>query len=170
MALVGIDPSLRFLGWARAKVEWSKGKRKMCLTGSGLLIGDKKLEWVERACSIVQQLLEKNIVRNEDTVVLELPQRFFGRRGQRGLLAESVQKLYFLVGYMGGVFEFIGCNVVFTRPSEWKGQVSKEITKERVVRRIGGIPSSVRQMSVRQASNIYDAIGLIIWYMEKKGV
>jgi hypothetical protein len=61
--------------------------------------------------------------------VTEVPEHF-GTKGYIARETGSVYKLTFVCGMIYGITD----NVVGYKPSKWKGQVSKEVTRNRLIR------------------------------------
>lgn len=170
--IVGIDPSIRFMGIAILR--GSSGK----LLTYTLLVGPRgpKNTWISRAARCVDMVQEwwgsrkKAMDIRTSLFVIEMPQVFGSRRGRRGLQTESVQKLYYLVGRLTEWVEGHGGDVLLVHPSKWKGQVPKQITRRRVLRRHPKLiqDRGLMSMGAKRASNIFDAIGLADYGLDKR--
>lgn len=88
--------------------------------------------------------------------LIEMPQAFHSERSQAAM--GSVIKLAFLVGQFHQLLTVRGIEVELVLVSKWKGNVKKEITRQRVNRHWGWD---------KKDHNECDAVGIGDWYFRK---
>jgi hypothetical protein len=100
-------------------------------------------------------------------VVCEIPQVYRGSR----VSTQSLTTLAFRAGYLVGLMR--PSKQYLVKPSQWKGQIPKDIHHEQILRqldvgellvldeRLQNIPKSKRH-------NVYDAVGLGLWYLQRR--
>lgn len=104
-----------------------------------------------------------------DQLIIEMPQIYDRRSRSKGDPNDLIQ----LAGFVG----FLICNNVnnpdncqLVRPAEWKGQHSKQITKNRCLATLA--EKEIDNITLPRAAslqhNIWDAIGIGLWYLKRR--
>jgi len=165
---ISIDPSSTACGWC----VWRKGKGlggwKPRWFGT---VKCKKGHWVERVgkiCVELMALLEERVGvtgfgDNAIVCLIEMPKVWDQKK------ASAVVKLAVMAGAVGGwvLGGELARRVEMVPVGKWKGQVKKEITQKRVLRRYGiGIGGQGCESVVDH--NTIDAIGIGDWWARKR--
>ena len=154
MKILGIDPSLNACGVAIV----NDGK----LSSWGLLNSSKMekmfdLEYADKAYCIFSQI---NVIRKNkkiDLICLEVPEHF-GVSGYMARESGSIFKLTFLCGML-----CVLPNVKIFPPRIWKGQLPKEVMRNRFVKKFPDL--DIANMD----HNILDSIGIGMYGYETYG-
>jgi hypothetical protein len=121
--------------------------------------------WVDRVDQVVATVFvnQKKLIDAANVIVIEMP-RIYSRGSAQSQAAKNsgaITKLIFLVATLRSrIDEHRSVRIVLVYPQIWKGQVSKKITRSRMVRRYGNIVKSLDH-------NIVDAIGIGTWLLGK---
>jgi hypothetical protein len=152
--LLAVDPGTQVAGWA----VFEDG----VLRESGVIEVEGR-DWVLRSDDVIVHLVDLADTWGVDHVVLEEPQQYSGGSAKaRGAKAsDSVLKLFGHVHALRAVLREDGVKVSLVRPTTWKGQVPKHITRTRMERRwpdarFGDLDDET------------DAVGLGTWWLEKR--
>lgn len=158
--LLAIDPSINFCGVAVFDI------KKKELEHASLIVPDKVIkrdgEWYDKARSISDQI--KTIVADSDIdrIVCELPEHW-SVAGFAARESGSIQKLNFVCGMIYSaiheveIFEFI-------IPRGWKGQLSKEVCKNRLTEFYAGKGKFYTVDEWEKLNhNVVDSIGIAHW-------
>jgi hypothetical protein len=151
--ILSIDPGKKHIGWALFTVSGA-------FCDAGLARGASLEEQMS-------QMPERDIITR---VVGEVMTHYPTARA-RDAKANDLLDLQFRMGYIAGCYHatFYGY-----RTAEWKGQLPKEVCKQRILRRLAGsdeellthlltlVPPSLRH-------NVYDAVGIGLHHL-KRGV
>lgn len=165
--VMGIDPSLRNLGYAIVNYDSEKGKK--WVTNCGLIKtptrykGQEALLWMIQA---VKQLKELEQFESCDQYVIETPPALF----MAGISRGSVMPVANIAGACAAVFSDDGMgNVSLPYPAEWNKAKSKGKTRDILEQELGmfetwdfdNVPNSPTQFE-----HIIDAAGMALWYIE----
>lgn len=165
--IISIDPSSRACGYCI----WREGKpRKWGCLKTRRRRGE---DWVARSRDVVDQLSvvlsraswvkegarERWEPEFANVCVIEMPAVWLKKkRGKAAARGGAVVKLAVCAGMIAGMMNERGYDVVFVLVATWKGQVAKEVTQRRVLRRYG----------IRGDHNMIDAVGIGDWYCRKR--
>jgi hypothetical protein len=126
MNLLSVDPGTHYTGYAL----WDKTHTTMRLLQYGLVRANQ-FSWVERVQHIRFEIHERLSMTADVTtweeLVIEFPELQTGERGTNASRQGDTLKLAFLCGAL-----MRGATRLFT-PSQWKGQLSKQITAIRML-------------------------------------
>lgn len=158
MIVISIDPSINFTGFAIHD-------NKELIVYKLLTPNKADEEYSQKSRTIFTQIREiyNSIISDTDlqsddnkiVIVLECPE-YWKIAGHAARESGSVYKLTFLCGMIATLD-----NVVFTTPSGWKGQQSKDV----VNRRLRDVYPNINIEKMNH--NIVDAIGIGKWYIDK---
>lgn len=112
-------------------------------------------DFVEKGRSVFWQIRQKLTKVTNYIIVLEMPE-YWKVAGYAARESGSFFKLAVVVGMIATL-----PNVVVVTPSQWKGQMTKEVTKNRLQRKYTDIEFD------NMDNNIVDAIGIGDWYLSK---
>lgn len=155
MRILAIDPGLRNMGWAVLETA--------NLLQYGLIKAQsahKDEPWVKRALRASGEVGGLIDEWRPERLACEMPVELQSYKGRAALASGAVRKLAFLVGVIGGLARARGINFTIYEPMQWKGNVPKEITRKRVLRRYPDVPPDTDH-------NIIDAIGIGMHHIEK---
>lgn len=163
--VISIDPGLEKVAWAEWDFETGK------LVEAGLIqrkaeVGEERAEKWRKMAYQVDYLLFK-LEDREILLVIEIPQVYSGPR------EEDPNDLIDLAGVVGAITgKIINGHVEWSpTPREWKGQIKKEISKQRVDQRLSQDEKAKILWPIKSlAHNVYDALHLGIVYLEREGL
>lgn len=162
--VISIDPGLNRVAYA----EWDPETGDLLRAGlvsCDYEVGMERAEkWREMAWRVDDVLGLSN--GDEIWLVIEVPQVYPGPR------EEDPNDLIDLAGVLGAIVGKILVGYVewSPLPREWKGQLPKRVTKQRVDDRLKVGETEVIEWPVeRLKHNVYDAIHLGIVYLEREG-
>lgn len=164
--IISIDPSTRDVGWA--VIEKLKRDKKTLVwddTDARWRYGN----WVINAHSLQAKfqeiaeymIMEFDINPEEDIMVLEWPAYFGSEKGQVAAQLGHTLNLAGVVGYCSGYFRIPWQRIHLITANQWKGSVSKEVTKMRFFRAMG-----VKQIFAVN-HNAVDAVMLLFAYCKE---
>lgn len=147
--ILSIDPSINQCGWA----VFTDNKLRLY----GLLSSElKDADYIEKSRAIFARIKTNAKKYKVDVIVLEVPEHF-GVSGYIARESGSIFKLTFLCGMICSLD-----NVVTTPPRGWKGQLPKEVMRNRYIK-------EWPQLDIANMDhNTLDAIGIGRWYANKK--
>jgi hypothetical protein len=152
--LLAVDPGTQVSGWAVFEDE------KLRDSGVILPCGES---WTERGDIVVAELDRISGEHDVNNVVIEEPQQYSGgskkARGAKG--SDSILKLFALAHMIRTVLWRRGVFSTMVKPTTWKGQVPKHITRSRMERRW--------KRTFGELDDETDAVGLGTWWLEKRG-
>lgn len=155
MNYLAIDPGTQTTGYAILRQD-------MTLKYFGM-IQSKYKNWVLRSQEILDKL--SLIIQKEKIhkAYIEMPEYWQSAVGLAARESGSTQKLSFLIG---GMHYLISkkTKVILVTPSQWKGQMSKEIVRNRLIKHYTDKQEQFKSLD----HNIIDAIG-IGFFMLKYG-
>jgi hypothetical protein len=163
---ISIDPGISGTGIAIWKeLDWEK--RKVPVFVKNLYpknVRSTKQAWLARVSSIMEQLdglfNEWGPIRG---VYSEFPELMEGTRGRAASVSKNnlgykepgdILKMLFLVGAIGELCRIYGCSFTYYLPSDWKGNLPKDVVESRVKLRIPRI------VDFDIASHCWDACGI----------
>ncbi len=151
--ILSIDPSSRSAGWAIFK------RKEYFLSG---VIKSNKKDFYKNSLYIADQLDGIFLAEgsgDNDIVLIEYPELFSSNTGITAVRSGSLVKLSVTVGIIAGLLSWYSyAEIKFIKPKEWKGQLSKEITLERILKKI----------DIKKKIKTYDecdAIGMGLYYL-----
>jgi hypothetical protein len=159
-ALVAVDPSLAATG-----VALMTNFVDLLLVRARLVQGPKSGTMAQRCDAVCDAVLAACPPPIDGAaVIIERPRINVVTRGGKAD-PDDLIKLAILVGALARTFTRAGCTVVMIEPHTWKGQVPKDITKERVDWAL--CPEEKQRIELPSAAglahNVYDAIGIALW-------
>lgn len=164
--IISIDPGLSKVAFA----VWDPETGELDYAGLARTVFPAGMEraekWREMAWQVDNEL-GLSEVGLEDSLVLEIPQIYPGPR------AEDPNDLIDLAGVLGAICGKMQDGQVewSPLPREWKGQLPKEITQQRVDLRLSqGEKNKIIWPIKSLCHNVYDAIHLGIVYLEREGL
>lgn len=101
------------------------------------------------------------------TIVGELPQVYQGGKSRSD--PDDLIRLAYALGITVGVYEKYAEKIVLLKPNEWKGQVPKDIMKQRIDALLSPTEKAVIdearwKVPPKKMHNIYDAVGINLHY------
>jgi Holliday junction resolvasome RuvABC endonuclease subunit len=147
------------------------------LTGTGIAIWDtldatpcfvtiltsrfaRSNDWIDRVHRIaiqVEGLVDHYKVRE---VVCEMMEMHQSARAQMMWKAGDFQRTLFLIGAFYGITEPWNVQFSVTPPSQWKGQLPKSVTINRVRKLLGA--RTCRDLAIEK--HAWDAVGIGLWH------
>lgn len=156
--LLAIDPGLRGCGCA----VFTEGSKAL-LWGAGyvrnpLEAGDGPGAWLNMASAVFAWSEDIN------SVVIELPRVYQGAQ-QKGDPEDLIQ-LAALTGAISERLASAGGHIATVRPSEWKGQVPKDIMNMRILSKLSVEELAViKHVGKTKDHNVIDAIGIGMFHL-----
>lgn len=155
MKVISIDPSIHNLGIAVANTD-------RVITEATLIRSskDQSANWQSAALTMseaVSLIITTAIADDPEGYILvsEMPENWFGERGEDSKNSEAVQKLYFYVGYQMSLLrrQYPSIKMFLVTPTVWKGQTPKTITLKRAVALLAkqGVSLKVLDLNVSDA-------------------
>jgi len=157
--LLTVDPSINACGVAIFDI---KSKQ----LDDAILVAPDKLaksgEWYDKASSVANKVKAIQARCHVTEIVVELPDHW-STAGFAARESGSIEKLAFICGMLysmrGDVDKFI-----FTLPRGWKGQLSKDVMKNRIARDYAGKKKHYTEDEWKDLDhNVCDAIGIGHW-------
>lgn len=153
--MMAIDPGLTGTGVAI----W-KQKKIPCLATVVNSSGAVSPNWIDRVNAIAVKVHELAMDHNVREIVCEMMEMHQSARAQMMWKAGDFQRTLFLIGAIYGMTEPFVPEFSVTPPSEWKGQLPKSVTINRVKRVLG--PSVCRRLGIEK--HAWDAVGIGLWH------
>ena len=164
--IVSIDPGLAKVAVAVWDPADNFSLEYACLVRCEHPVGmERAQKWREMADCVVAELMEK--LGNPLDLVVEVPQIYSGAR------KEDPNDLIDLAGVLGAIIGALPqVSVEWSpKPREWKGQLPKTATKQRVDSKLVASEKACISWPIQSlAHNVYDAIHLGIVYLEREGL
>ena len=159
LRLIAVDPGLQGTGVAIFKIGHPRPLHADVLRSHA----GRKADWIDRVESIVEQVYELSVEYNVRHAVCEMMEMHQSPRAQMMWKSGDLQRTLFLVGSMHGQLTGSAGVVHFrvTPPSEWKGQLPKSVTINRINRLLGkgvGVELGIQ-------THAWDAVGIGLWHM-----
>lgn len=163
--LLALDPSVNDCGAAVFKIKTKE------LLGAELIhptsLSKRDGEFYDKAFSIYQKVEEIRKQCKITQVVCELPDHW-SVGGFQARESGSITKLSFICGLFYSMRNHVD-KFVFTLPRGWKGQLSKEVTKNRIERYYAGKDKFYTMKEWPNVNhNVADAIGIGHWRLYGK--
>ncbi len=121
---------------------------------------ERKLHWHAR-CEIIARQLDKKFYYGNGWQVkeiwCELPAFFESAGGMMVATKGDLIKLTFLTGMFAGIAKLNRCRFHVVPVSAWKGQLPKEITRNRIQKLLG------TKACTWKDHNVWDAVGIGLW-------
>lgn len=159
MRLIAVDPGLQGTGVAIFKVGQALPLHVDVIKST---IG-RSAEWIDRVESIVEQVYELSVEYNVRNAICEMMEMHQSPRAQMMWKSGDLQRTLFLVGSLHGQLTGMAgvVNFIVTPPSEWKGQLPKSVTINRINRLLGkGVGD---KLGIH--THAWDAVGIGLWHM-----
>lgn len=156
-AMFTIDPGVQGTGWS----SWVGNVP----VAAGILETAASESWEERLYVVVKGLqaaYEALVEASKDPhpeIVCELMEFYGTGSGSAPWATGDLQRILVLSGWFCGRVRARPSNVVFVRPSEWKGQLPKRVVNMRIVKLLGS--ELCDHLKVR--THAWDAIGIGLW-------
>lgn len=100
--------------------------------------------------------------KNETVVIMEYPEYWGCHIGQQARESSAITKLHFTCGAIWQISHDNCKNFIIITPSEWKGQLPKQIVRTRIM------PFYPKHITSITDHNIIDAIGIGHYYIYGK--
>jgi len=158
MNILALDPSVIHLGWAY--MEWSStwdAETLPVIHDSGCILAPdeyKDTELVKRIGFMLEALHDLDV--DVDIVIIEQPENWGAYKGMASSRSGSLLKLELLTGALVGWALTKCLEPKLIKVSQWKGQLSKNITQRRMEKKYN---------CKCQTNDESDAIGLGDWYL-----
>lgn len=164
MLIIGIDPSINDIGIAcydtvKNKLQTEcfqptrKGKDKLRNLPS---IG------MQTARHIFLRFLQGE--KEDRWLVLEYPEFQNSARGTAAAIQGDTLNLAYVVGHLCGALKFPTSRIVLTTPSEWKGNLPKDVVEKRCRVAYGGL------VDAKKTSHEWEAAMMIQWLLKESGL
>jgi hypothetical protein len=170
--LLAIDPSVRNLGWCCVNLNkgtdlydiesevWDFGLVEMRSENKGVNETIIKFRW-RKAYQVLLAALEAE--GNEPThFAAEWPNFFNDIRGRIAAQQGYTLGLASMVGYLAGQFNFRANNITLWTPFQWKGNMSKDVTKERFKLTFG---KPAHRLARQLSDDVIDAIMIAKYWL-----
>lgn len=167
MKIVAIDPSVHNVGWAMIEglthdengwhsedAVWTFGN--WIISSNSFTFKLKEIvEWIILDCD--------GLDSDKDWLVAEWPAYFEGMKGNIAAKAGHTINLAAIDTYIAGYFRLEWKNIHLITAVDWKGSVSKEITKMRFFKHMGITPFKVDH-------NAIDAVMMLLTFCKRKNI
>lgn len=154
-AMMAIDPGLTGTGVAI----WKEKKIPVLadvINSRGALSND----WIDRVSAIAQRVADLAMEYQVREIVCEMMEMHQSARAQMMWKAGDFQRTLFLIGAIYGMTEPYVVDFTVTPPSEWKGQLPKSVTINRVKKVLG--PNVCIRLGIEK--HAWDAVGIGLWH------
>lgn len=151
MIMVSVDPGVTGTGVA----VWKNHTLYASLT-----LHSYKEEWEERAFEIADQFFKEIEPYKPGIVILEKPSFMAGVGGTMVARSGDLVKLCMLTGMLIHAARQTNCLVKLVLPTQWKGQLPKDVTKKRVLDILG---INHQTMNLKHSDHAFDAVGIGLW-------
>lgn len=167
--IFSLDPSINRVGWARiANLQrdeegvWNADEAKWDWGYWDL--SSQSLSFKAKELVDFMSITFEEVNPERDILIAEYPQYFDQMRGQIAAKEGHTQNLAALDFYVFGYFRFPWNHFFPVFPSQWKGNLKKDITRMRFFREIG-VPRHYRL-----DHNTVDAAMMLLWWCKTHGV
>ncbi len=168
MKIVSLDPSINETGWACLKGMERKDDRVWDDTNSDWSWGVFKLKGISLSYKLKElveyMIMEFDGLDEEDWLVVEWPQYFNQPRGQVSIMQGHLFNLAAIDTYVAGYFRLPPQNWFPITAPNWKGSVSKEITRRRFFKAMG-LPQIYKVNH-----NAVDAVMMLLEFARRKRI
>ena len=151
-----LDPGLQGTGMA----VW----RKRTLVEAQVLTVPNRLrkaDWWDRVFWMTETLREWMVYHEVGSVVAEMTEYHAAAHRVMAWKTGDLQRLTFLVGAIGQTCQSLDIQFLPIETSKWKGQLSKEMTIQRVKEALG--EAECRQKKI--TTHAWDAVGIGLWHL-----
>jgi hypothetical protein len=155
-SMMAIDPGLTGTGVAIWKGSNHRPVHAEIVHSRGALSD----HWLGRVNHIAVQVQELAMEHSVREIVCEMMEMHQSARAQMMWKAGDFQRTLILIGAIYGMTEAFVIHFRLTPPSEWKGQLPKSVTINRVKRAIG--PDVCRRLDLDK--HAWDAVGIGLWH------
>ncbi len=159
--IMAIDPSINYCGVAIFGAKSKELHKAILVTPDKITKRDG--EFYDKAYSVFRQVQHMQEEHNVQAIVCELPDHW-SIAGHAARESGSIEKLAFMCGLFYQMRDDVD-KFVFTLPRGWKGQLSKEVTKNRIKSTYCGKKSWQYSEDEWEElnHNVCDAIGIGHW-------
>jgi len=155
--LMAIDPGLQGTGVAIFKM----GKPRPVYCAVIKSRGAVGPSWTDRVHRIAEQVSDLCVEHNVRGIVCEMMEMHQSPRAQMMWKTGDLQRTLFLTGAFFGMTEAGVVNFRLVPPSEWKGQLPKSVTINRINKLLGKGVGTELEIE----SHAWDAVGIGLWHM-----
>lgn len=151
--LLAIDPGLQGTGWA----VWEG--RNIAPREVGVLRGPSGPNWMKRVDVIAEalsQIVQQYRVRH---IICEQMELYATASSSMSWIKGDLQRTVFLIGTIHGLTR-LRARMTLVTPREWKGQLPKSVTIDRVRKVLG--QKSCRDLDI--STHAWDAVGIGLWH------
>lgn len=170
MKIFALDPSIRDVGWAVIEKLYRDKNDVICAEKSEWRYGNWELS-AHSFSAKLQEIAEYIIMEvdgiNEsegDWMLLEWPAYFGSQKGQVSAQMGHTLNLAGIDGYVAGYFRLPWQSIHFITANQWKGSVSKEITRMRFFRVMG------EKQIYKINHNAVDAVMLLLEFCKRRRI
>lgn len=161
MRLLAIDPGLQGTGIAIFKMGVPRPRHVTVLKPRA----GKYKDWPDRVDDLVMQIRDLAINSGVTHVISEMMEMHQSPRAMMMWKTGDLQRTVFLVGALYGCLmsahDDITLEFKLTTPSEWKGQLPKSVTINRINKLLGkGVG---QELGIE--THAWDAVGIGLWHM-----
>lgn len=152
VTLVSFDPGVSNLAWAY----WGN----MQLKSAGFI------EFHGDRTKAIMELLDNLLASH---AVIEMPQVYQGHKNTKGADAQDILNVVRTVGVCEGLLERSGVHVAMVAPGTWKGQAPKSVIQGRIMVELspGEASNLPTDIPLSKMHNVWDAIGIGLWYQRR---
>lgn len=154
-ALMAIDPGLQGTGYAI----WNTNK-KTAPYRVGVLNGGKG-DWQTRVDRIALAIRKLCREENVDRIICEMMEHYNTASSQMAWSKGDLQRTMFLIGTLHGVTRKQVPYFRLVTPREWKGQLPKSVTIQRVEKALTA--KQCRNLGIK--THAWDAVGIGLWHL-----
>lgn len=117
--------------------------------------------WERKAFEIADEFLRRYVEPfKAHTIVLEKPAFMAGAGGTMVARSGDLVKLCLLTGMLVQAARQKETEIRLVLPTQWKGQLPKDVTKRRVIEALG---YENQTMSAKHSDHAFDAVGIGLW-------
>lgn len=158
--IAAIDPGLLFCGLALFSGDGTLLAAELV---DGYASTHKSVEWIEMGRAVARRLAVQ-----VDELVIERPKIY----GSFSKFKGDQNDLLDIAAVVGAICAKVNAvNVVTFLPSDWKGQQPKEVTQRRVKLTLSDAEwAKVKLPQKSLEHNVYDAIGIGLAHLQKRGI
>ena len=160
--LMAIDPSINYCGVAIFDMKSKELDDAVLIRPAKITIRDG--EWYDKAFSVHTKVVEIQEKCSVVQVVCEMPDHW-SVAGFQARESGSIEKLAFMCGLFYGMRNDVQ-KFVFTLPRGWKGQLSKDVLKNRIESTYAGKGKKYSTAEWKELDhNVVDSIGIGHWLL-----
>lgn len=151
--LLAIDPSINSCGYA--VFEHEQISPILYNVISSRVLETKRQEYIAKSRAVFEKVRSIQAQFENCKIILEVPE--YRKSAHMARESDAIVKLSFVCGMISALD-----NVIHYTPSQWKGQVPKDVMR----RRLSGIITDIDIMRIKSHDTV-DAIGLGYYYITK---